>query len=184
MFESLELTLPQPADAEADEVERAKLREPAVWSAWYDRYFPALYRYALARTNRREDAEDIAAQAFLRALESIDRYDYRGRPVLAWLYRITRNLVADRLRREARRPAVSLDSETAAEPSGEDLNVRNIELQDALRRLKREHREVLVLRYLVALSNREVAALLGKTETAVYSLQARAAENLRRLLRD
>ena len=182
MFDSLELSLPIPPDAERAEVECAKNREPAAWAAWYDRYFPALYRYALARTANREEAEDIASQVFVRALESIDRYRYEGRPVLAWLYRICHNLVADRARRDKRRPYIPLESIDAKGTADEQLIART-ELAEALNRLNREQREVVVLRYLVAMNTREIAAAMGKSEAAVYSLQVRAVSNLRKALK-
>jgi RNA polymerase sigma-70 factor (ECF subfamily) len=183
LAESFELTLPARLDTEEEEVRRAKARDETTWGLWYDRYFPTLYRYALARTARREEAEDIAALAFVRALEGIDRYDWRGRPVLAWLYRITHNLVADRNRRSKRRPAVPLDEVTAAELSSLDPDLPRIELHDALVRLKDEQRDVIVLRFLSALSLRETATVMQKTEAAVYSLQVRALANLRKAIK-
>ena len=184
MLESLEIAVPAQPDDAAEEVRRAKLRDEETWSAWYDRYYRVLYRYALARTGTREEAEDIAAQAFVRALEGIDRYDYRGRPVLAWLYRITHNLVADHNRRDRRKPAIRLEDAPMHDLHDHGIEVSNIELQDALARLKPDHREVLVLRFLVDLSHRETAAIMGKTEAAVYSLQVRAIDNLRRAIKE
>lgn len=68
---------------ESDSVSRAKSRDSSVWAAWYDRYYGNLYRYAYAKLGRREDAEDLASQVFVEALKNIDRFTYRGRPVLA-----------------------------------------------------------------------------------------------------
>lgn len=183
LFDSYELRLPLAVDEEAAEVLRAKERDSAAWACWYDRYYPLLYRYALARTGRREEAEDIAAQAFVRALEGIDKFDYRGRPVLAWLYRITHNLVTDRVRRDKRRPAVRLD-DVSHVLQGADSELPRLEVIDALNRLKADQRDVLVLRYMVAMPAREIAAIMGKTESAVYSLQVRAIANLRKAFFD
>lgn len=184
MDDSLELRLALPLEAEeALDVRLARARDPAVWSRWYDQHFPTLYRYALARLGSREEAEDVAAQVFLQALAAIDRYRYRGRPVLAWFYRIAHNLVADRLRSPARRLAQGEGHEPeGGQPDSESL-LDGIELQRALDRLKPEQREVVVLRLRMGLSTRETAQLLGKSEAAVHSLQVRAVENLRRLLR-
>ncbi len=184
MFESFELSLPLGGSAEAEEVQQARRRDAAVWTAWYDRYFPLLYRYALARTGRREDAEDIASQAFVRAVEAIDSFNYRGRPVLAWLYRITHNLVTDRVRRNQRRPAVALSEVSARDLPVADDGLPRIELLDALSRLRDDQREVVVLRFMTSLTAREVGAVLGKSEAAVYSLQVRALANLRRALEE
>jgi RNA polymerase sigma-70 factor (ECF subfamily) len=178
LTEPLDLALPLTVDTEAEEVRRAKAGDQDVWASWYDRYFPLLFRYVLARLGDRDEAEDIAAQAFLRALEGIGGFRYAGRPVLAWLYRITHNLVADRVRRQKRRPSVSLEKLPPGVAAAGHEGAA--ELEEALRRLKPEQREVLLLRYRVALSTEEIAAVMGKSESAVYSLHARAVASLRK----
>jgi RNA polymerase sigma-70 factor (ECF subfamily) len=153
----LDLALTLPLDAEGAEVRRAKERDASVWSAWYDRYFPVLFRYVLARTGRREDAEDRASQVFVRALESIDRYHYKGRPVLAWLYRIAHNLVADRQRRGKGRSFVPLDSLSISVLPEDEVESR-MELARALNSLNRAQREIIVLRYQVAMNTQEIGS--------------------------
>ena len=173
----------RPADPEAEEVRRAKARDGATWSAWYDRYHPSLYRYAYARLGRQAEAEDIAAQVFVEALKGIDSFSYRGRPVLAWLYRIARNLVVDQIRRNVRHQNAWDRLVAPSEPDpGAAPAVEALALREAMNHLTGEQREVLILRYFLSLSTREVAALLGKNEVAVFSLQARALAALRRRL--
>ncbi len=170
-----------PDEQEADQVRRAKERDAEVWALWHDQYYSLLYRYAAARLLTREDAEDVAAQVFLEAIKAIDRFQYRGRPVLAWLYGIARHLVSQRRRQAAR---ISADSDPEASVLGPeaDESLRQLALKDALERLKREQREVLVLRFLLDLPTRQVAAAIGKSEAATYSLQVRALAALRRAL--
>jgi len=173
----------RPADPEAEEVRRAKARDGATWSAWYDRYHPSLYRYAYARLGRQAEAEDVAAQVFVEALKGIDSFSYRGRPVLAWLYRIARNLVVDQIRRNVRHQNAwdRLVFPSESDPSAEQA-IEALALREAMNHLTGEQREVIILRYFLSLSTREVAALLGKNEVAVFSLQARALAALRRHL--
>ena len=71
---------------EEDLIKRVKERDEDAWARLYDLHYLSLYRYAFARLRSREEAEDIAAQVFLEALRGIDRYTYRGKPMLAWLY--------------------------------------------------------------------------------------------------
>jgi RNA polymerase sigma-70 factor (ECF subfamily) len=78
---------------------------------------------------------------------------------------------------------VPLDEVTAAELSSLDPDLPRIELHDALVRLKDEQRDVIVLRFLSALSLRETATVMQKTEAAVYSLQVRALANLRKAIK-
>jgi RNA polymerase sigma-70 factor (ECF subfamily) len=170
-----------PSDEEAELVQRAKARDPEVWARWHDEFYPLLYRYAAARLRSETDAEDVVSQVFLEAIKGIDRYSYRGRPILAWLYGIARHLVSRRFRESSRTIPLSPDVDYAAPDLHADT-LTSIELRTALEKLKDEHRDVLVLRFVVGLPTRQVASILGKTEAATYSLQVRAVQALRREL--
>ena len=166
---------------DAAQVERAKARDPDVWALWHDHYYRLLYRYAYARLLRPEDAEDVASQVFLEALKSIDSYRYTGKPILAWLYGIAHHMVSRKVRQQGR--ATGLEAAGDAEAGGfEEASVLKLEIREALARLKPEHREVLVLRFVLELPTRRVAEILGKTEAGTYSLQVRAASALRRAM--
>ena len=71
-------------------------------TALFDSCYPRIARYAFARTGNPSDAEDIAAEVFVRAFESLDSFRERGLPMEAWLFRIAHNLVVDRFRRDSR----------------------------------------------------------------------------------
>jgi hypothetical protein len=107
--ETTELAVLPGLDAEAELVRRARAREPNAWQSLYDQLYPFIYRYALVRLRRHEEAEDIASQCFLRAIQGIEHYSYQGKPFLAWLYRIAANLVADHLRRKRRENIQDID---------------------------------------------------------------------------
>jgi RNA polymerase sigma-70 factor (ECF subfamily) len=166
---------------EAEAVARAKQRDQATWAAWHDAYYPVLYRYALVRLARAEEAEDLASQVFLEALKAIDRFKYTGTPVLAWFYGIARHLVSKR-RHQLNRDTLTLEDQPERSTSEEEANVHRVMAWAALEKLKEEHREVLVLRYLLDLPSAEVARIMGKSEGATYSLQVRALEAARRVL--
>ena len=163
-------------------VRRARLRDEDAWSALYDQYSPLLYRYAYARLRSPEDAEDIAAQVFVEALKGIERFEERGRPILAWLYRIAHNLVVERIRREQMSRRVGLAAQPTPAYLGSEMSVDNIDLLEALGRLKREQQDVIILRFFLQMTSKEVASAIGKTEPAVYSLQARGVAALKRRL--
>lgn len=169
-------------DEEALEVERARARDPVTWSRWFDEYHSPLFRYAAVRLGDREEAADVASQVFLEAMGAIDRYSYRGRPVLAWLYGIASNLVAARLRAARRTlpqewlPDAGLDTT--------DGHLESMALQAALLDLSDDQREVVLLTAVLGLRAKEAASILGKKVATVYSLQARGMANLRRKLRD
>jgi len=171
------------SEAERQRVERAKAGDPAVWGEWYDAYYKPLYRYAYIRLRRRNEAQDIVAEVFAEAYRGIGRYTYTGRPILAWLYRIAHNLIFDCLKAEARR-AEREDDGTDARASSPEEQIASIDLLKALDSLSTEQRDVIVMRYFMSLPAQETAAIMGKSPTAVYSLQARALAALRQRLEE
>lgn len=164
-------------------VRRVKAREEAAWAELFDLHYASLYRYAFARLRSREEAEDIAAQVFLEAVRGIDRYSYRGKPVLAWLYRIARNLIADQVRSQVRKERASqlMTGRDGYAPAA-DESLETLELLEAISKLTIDQQEVLILRFFMALTARATAQVLGKNETAVFALQVRAIGALRRIL--
>ena len=170
------------AVSEGAQVQRAKAGDDAVWEAWFDAFYPKLYRYAFTRLGRKADAEDVAGLVFLEAVRQIDRFQYTGRPVLAWLYRIAHNLVYDRLKR-TKRPVEREDAAITELVPGPDVLVTKMDLLTAINELTDEQREVIILRFYLSMSAQEVGNLLGRPAGAVFSLQARAIVNLRERLR-
>src|SRR5579862_9633912 len=85
--------------AERGLVERAR-HDPAAFAELYERYVDAIYTFAYHRLRDTTHAEDVAAETFQRALEHIGRFEWRGVPFSAWLYRIASNVIAARYRRQ------------------------------------------------------------------------------------
>ena len=156
---------------------RLRALDQDAWAKLYDRHHLQIWRYSYGRTGSRDAADDVAAQVFAEALSSIHRYRDQGRPILAWLYVIARNLAAKHQRR-AQRDAPASHVEPSGGSPEEGLNA--MVLADALARLTGEQREVVVLRFYSGYSTREIATAMGKGEAAVYSLEVRAISALRR----
>ncbi len=173
---------------DADLVRRAQAGDESALAAIYQACQGPVYRYIYYRVGDAALAEELTADVFVRMVDRIHAYREQGRPILAWLYTIARNLVADHLRRAGRAAAVPLDE---ALPAGEDLqparvaerNETQAGLRAALNRLTETQRQVILLKFMEARSNAEVAAILGKDEGAVKSLQHRALASLRRYLK-
>ena len=165
-------------------VEAAKAGDATAFGELYERYRDAIYRFCLARTGTAHDAEDLTADVFVKALQSIDRYQDRGLPFAAFLYRIARNAAIDRSR--TLKQTISVDGllvEPASKQNVEAEATFQVErsiLLGALARLKPEHRDVIVMRFIEGYAALEVAQLLGKTEGAIRTLQHRALERLRK----
>jgi RNA polymerase sigma-70 factor (ECF subfamily) len=165
-------------------VRAAKSGDASAFGELYERYRDAIYRYCLSRTGTAHEAEDLTSDVFVKALQSIDRYQERGLPFVAFLYRIARNAAIDRSR--TLKQPLSVD-ELVIEPASRQnveadatLAVDRSILLAALTKLKTEHRDVIVMRFIEGYSALEVAAKLGKTEGAVRTLQHRALERLRK----
>lgn len=173
---------------EKELIKKAKNRDPEAFGKIYDLYFDKIFSYIYWRVGGSPETEDLAEQVFLKALEAIDKYKWRGAPISAWLFQIARNLVADHYRTKAREP-VRLERETIAveetTSSTEEITLEEIDrqsLREAIAKLTEEQQQVIILKFFASLSNLEVSKILGKTVGSVKSLQHRALTSLARIL--
>ncbi len=135
-------------------------------------YGDLLYRVAFHHLKTREDAEDVAHDVLVKWLEKAPSFASPGHEK-AWFIRVTLNACADFRRRAARRATVALEScpEPAAPEAGSVL-------EDVLA-LPPRLSTLIYLHYYEGYSVREIAALLGKTESAVQSQLYRARQKLK-----
>jgi RNA polymerase sigma-70 factor, ECF subfamily len=166
---------------EADErllIEAAQ-KDPARFAELYEINFERVYAYVVRRVGDRAETEDLTSEVFHHALSNLKRFEWRGLPFAAWLYRIAANLISDRWQRTNREDGPEL-IETAT--------AKNVELEEVERRatlfrlvdtLPSEQRRVVVLRFVDQKSIKEVAREIRKTEGAVKQLQFRALSSLR-----
>jgi RNA polymerase sigma-70 factor (ECF subfamily) len=171
---------------EANLVQRAKQGDSAAFTEIYEQCQPAIYRYIFYQVGDAATAEDLTGEVFIRLVEKIDRFTYRGRPILAWLYTIARNLVTDHHRRAKQTQPLQLDEKPIAdaldvEETVEDrLGQRRVVV--AISHLTEEQRQVILLKFVEGLDNTTAAAVLGKSANAIKALQHRALDALRRIL--
>src|SRR3990172_1049511 len=76
----------------------------------YNEYFDKIAHYAYVRIGDKAEAEDIASEVFLKALESLKGYEERGVPMQAWLFKIAHNLVVDHLRKVTKYKTVPIET--------------------------------------------------------------------------
>ena len=170
-----------------DLVKRAQMGDRAALGALYDRLAGRVYRFTLVRVGSRADAEDLTQRIFLKMIEGLPRYQSRGIPFEAWLFRLARNAVVDLLR--ARRGHEPLETLTAARSPGRgpeesaELAAEFASVERAMKALTATQQEVLAYRFMAGLTPREVGLVMGKREGTVRALQFRALETLRRSLR-
>ena len=169
-------------------VERAKAGDREAFGELYDRYVAPTYRHIHCLVRDRQGAEDLTAQTFLQALQAIGRYEERGIPFQVWLLRIARNLAINhwRVRRNHSSGNNGLEPETSM-PSPEsfcEAKLMEEEVWEAVRHLRGDQRQVIILRFVDGLSYSDVAQVLGKSIGAVRVIQYRALSALRRALED
>jgi RNA polymerase sigma-70 factor (ECF subfamily) len=174
------------SDDEAELIRRAQQWDRAAITEIYERHQPQIYRYILYRVQDADLAGELTGEVFLRLVEHIPRFTYRGRPLLAWLYTIARNLIAD-THRQARRiyPVPVEDLPPASRPEPFDPTEQWLtrqRLEQALAYLTEEQYEVILLRFVEGVDIESVARLLGKSVRAVKSLQYRGLRALRQVL--
>jgi RNA polymerase sigma-70 factor (ECF subfamily) len=177
-------------------VSRAKRGDQEAFAALVRDNQDRIYTLALRMAGSPEDGADLAQEAFLRAWRALPSFQGDS-SFSTWLYRLTRNLCIDFLRRERRREAVtasvSLDDDGESAPiqvsdprfsPERQLECRELRaaLDRALAKLSDDHRQVLVLRESEGLSYREIAQALGVEEGTVKSRLARARLALRKIL--
>jgi RNA polymerase sigma-70 factor (ECF subfamily) len=164
-------------------VRRAQTGDRQAFASIYEAYFDRIYRYLALRVGNPTDAEDLTEQVFLRTLESIDRFEWRGVPFAAWLFQIASNQAIDHFRRRSRQQSISVDEEmpdTKHDPAQEAvLRIRLQEVQSAMQALTDLQRHVIALRFGADLPIAEVGQIMDRTPGAVKALQHAAIVSLR-----
>ena len=166
--------------------ERALVREAQrgsrqALSDLYTRHWAAAHRAAYLVVHDAAAAEDIAQEAFLAAIDALDRFD-RRRPFAPWLHRIVVNRAIDWGRREAlRRGAGDPEPNPAATPAPAQLGDA---MMEALAQLPVEQRAVVVLRYLLDYTPGEIGRMVGLPRGTVNSRLRRALDRLGGLLEE
>ena len=154
----------------------------------YDAYVDSVYRYLYYRVGSHALAEDLTSETFLRALRRIDSFTWQGKDIGAWFTTIARNLVADHVKSSRFKLEVTtadmLDADRADEGIEDEVlgRLQSAALLDAVRKLKPEQQECVVLRFLQGLTVAETAEVLGRSDGAVKQLQLRAVRALAKLL--
>jgi RNA polymerase sigma factor (sigma-70 family) len=164
-------------------------RDPELFTAVYEQYFRAIYRYVAGRLGV-QVADDIAAETFLVAFGQRDRFDPGRGSLQAWLFGIATNLVARHRRAEARHYAAL--ARAVPEPAAGSHESRvvasvmaagsRMQLSRALAGLSTGERDALLLVALGQLSHREVAQALGISCGTVGSRLSRARAKLQHAL--
>lgn len=174
-------------EADARLIERAK-HDRAAFAVVYRLYLPRIHAFCRAHCDDQQEAEDLTAQTFERALRSLPQYQARGAPFSAWLYRIAANLTIDRGRRSGRITYLGDDPLPENEIERRDENLPAMEVErweragwilEHVLALPADQQQAIQLRFWEDRTVPEVAAQLGRSEGAAKQLLRRAVRGLR-----
>ena len=177
----------QPREEAADETAmiRQAQANPEAFRPLYEKYFKKIFLFVLHRVGDKALTADITSQVFLKALLHLDRYAFRGLPFSAWLFRIALNECHDFFRKHKRHRVVSLDEHTiqnlheelTAAARQEDLEQQ---LPLILQQLSPDELQIIELRYFDQRPFREVADILGISETYAKVKVYRALDKMKK----
>ncbi len=171
-------------------VDRARDGDRAAFDQLYTRYLETVYRFILYRVGDVALAEDLSQETFTRALRRINSFTWQGREFAAWLITIARNLVTDHFKASRTRFEFTTGEISDADEISESpetiviTELANASLRAAVQRLSPQQQQCVELRFLHELSVAETAAIMGKNEGAIKTLQYRAMRALQKLIQE
>lgn len=148
---------------------QAAQQNPAKFRVLYQRYYEPIFRFVFKRTVDEVLAADLTSQVFLKAMQKIDKYVFKGVPFSAWLFRIASNEIAQHFRKQNKSRVVALEERTAHDLEDEyedkaDLDININLLKSVIQDLKPDEVELLELRFFEKRPFKEVADILDITE--------------------
>lgn len=172
---------------EVDElVKKSKAGDSTSFGKIYDLLLDRVYRFVYFRIGNKEETEDLTQVIFFKIWQNLVKYQQRdGVPFEAWVFRIARNQLADYYRvKKITIPIDEIEIEDT-KPSPEQIadNVLNKDrVLKGLKKLNDSYREIIIMKFIEDLSNKEISKILKKQESYVRVLQNRALKALRKVI--
>ncbi|MEJ1237798.1 sigma-70 family RNA polymerase sigma factor [Chryseolinea sp. T2] len=159
-------------------------RDPRAFGELYEKYFDRIFNFIYRQTDDEDVTADLSSQTFLNALKNVGRYEFRGYPFSAWLYKIATNEVNKHYRKQKKEKVFSIEEIRIREL----IDQADVEWDDDvlgrlmtyLKDLPTEMLEVLELRFYEDKDFREIAFILDITESGAKMRTYRALDRLRR----
>jgi RNA polymerase sigma-70 factor (ECF subfamily) len=175
------------AEMEAEWVEiQAAQRQPARFRPLYERYYEPIFRFVFRRTSDEELTADLCSQVFLKALQRLGQYQFRGVPFSAWLFRIASNEVAQHYRKHQKQRTISLEdvqiSDMAEEMELDEEGWSVEEVLNHLDQLRPGDVTLIELRFFEQRPFKEIAAILDITESNAKVKTYRILERMKKQL--
>ncbi len=166
-------------------IQQVKNGDAEAYGLLYDQYAEVIFRYVYSHLEGRLDAEDLTEEIFLRAWRALPKYDERGLPFSAFLFRIARNSLIDYYRQRKIVSSIEDIELQSHEPGPEEtveVRIENRNLRETIAKLREDYRNVLIFRFLSGLSPEETAEVMQRSVGAVRVLQHRALTALKDLM--
>jgi len=170
---------------EAEIIAKVLKGDRQAYALLVDEYKSPVYNLAYRMTANVEDADDLTQETFIRAYQYLWRYDPRKK-FFTWLYTVAFNLINNHLRKNKKEKLseeLSPSSLTDNTPSPEEKMMEDQEISSCLLQLEDELRALLIMKYQQELSLEEIAAITGKSLSAVKMRIYRGLERLRELIK-
>lgn len=155
----------------------------------YEANYEVIFRFLYRKVNDEALAADLTAQTFIKALTNIQKFEYKGVPFSAWLYRIASNEFLKYYRKEKRIPVYSLEEETAKkltnfseELADERQQERINQLTKILEKLPTKDMQMIELRFFEDKSFKEIGFILETTESAAKMRTYRIIEKIKSVI--
>ncbi|MFB6212605.1 MAG: RNA polymerase sigma factor [Candidatus Magasanikbacteria bacterium] len=170
-------------------VKKAKNGHSEAFDKLYEDNIEQIYRFIYLRVRRKDKAEDITQKVFIKAWKNISSYEsQKGAGFHSWLYQIAKNAVIDHYRTnkdhlnidEIPEDEVSTPPDKHKKEMDKDLKFEKV--MKALEELTENQQNVIVLKFIEELSNKEIADILNKSEVSVRVTQHRGLKKLKKIL--
>jgi len=167
-------------------IQKVKRGNKEAFGTLYSFYLEKIYRYIFFKVNQEiQLAEDLTEVTFLKAWEKIEQYKQEGGTFSSWIYTIARNTVIDHFREHNRLTNLQEnhidETQSMEEKIFDTIEVGRI--QEAMQYLTDEQQEIITMKFINDMSNKEIAVILGKKEEAIRAMQYRGLQELRKRLR-
>ncbi len=167
-------------------IEKAKKGQNEAFAQLYDKYVERIFRFIYLKTFHKADSEDLTQQVFLKAFQNIKKYSYQGFPFSSWLYKIALNVVIDYYRQNKSEEIKVSDLLFELKEEGNlnpwekfDYGLEIEKVKQIIKKLPQDQQDVLILKFVNDLNNKEIAEILNKSEGAIRVIQHRALKQLK-----
>ncbi|MCW3085612.1 MAG: rpoE [Bacteroidetes bacterium] len=167
-------------------VEAAK-KDPARFAALYDKYYEQIFRFIYQRVDDKEQAFDATQQTFLKAMNSLHKYEYRGVPFASWLYRIASSEVNNLFRAQKAQRTVNVESVNVyniiEEIQESKIDQYHDKIVDIISGLPENELQLIEMRFFEKRSFKEIGEILEMTENNAKVKTYRILEKLKKMIK-